>query len=133
MAFSAGSSTDATDKNDVLKFKDVNSASQWLFREALDPSNNSEVCLPDDPELLGDLTARRFSVIAGKIVVESKDDKIDSEGIRIKGVRSRLGRSPDKGDGVVIAWWTANYGSVVADWNSISGLGHVEGYKNRWQ
>lgn len=111
--FNGSEGTDRRDKSGKLSFRNTRSASWWLFREALDPDNGLGLCLPDDPELLSDLAAPRFQVIGGKIVVESKDD--DSKGER-KGIKSRLGRSPDCGDSVVIAWWTANAtGSYVFD------------------
>lgn len=102
IAFNGSEGTELTDKSGILSFRNVRSASYWLFREALDPDNGSGVCLPDDPELLSDLAAPRFKVIAGKIIVESKDDDAAT---KTKGIRSRLGRSPDCGDAVVISWW----------------------------
>lgn len=66
----------------------------WRFREALDPSqeNGSSIALPDDPELVADLTAPTFEVVNGKIKAEPKDK-----------VCARIGRSTNKGDAVVMA------------------------------
>ena len=66
----------------------------WQFREALDPSQDggSPIALPDDPELVSDLTAPRYEVTARGVKVEAKEDVV-----------ARLGRSPDKGDAVVMA------------------------------
>lgn len=114
-AFSGGEKTTQRDKTQRFKFKNVRSASYWLFREALDSGNEAEVCLPDDPELLADLAAPRFKVVGGVIQVESKDDDTDDSGNRVKGIRSRLGRSPDCGDAVVEAWWLRmNSGPLVS-------------------
>lgn len=103
IAFSGGSSTNLKDKNEFLRFGNVRSAAYWLFREALDPNSGLDIILPDDQELLGDLTAPNFKVVTGTIKVESKDDDPKTHE---KGLKSRLGRSPDLGDAVIQAWYT---------------------------
>ena len=67
----------------------------WRFREALNPDQpgGSLVALPDDPELRSELSSVRYIPDVAKIQLESKVD-----------VKSRLGRSPDKADAVVMAW-----------------------------
>lgn len=77
-------------------FTNVRSAAYWGIREALDPDQpqGSPVALPDDPELVADLTAATFRIGARGIEVESKES-----------VCARLGRSTDKGDAVVMCWW----------------------------
>lgn len=79
----------------VLGFVNRRSEVFWRFREALDPSQDggSPVALPDDPELVADLTAPTFEVTPRGVKVEPKDKLV-----------ARLGRSPDKGDAVVLAW-----------------------------
>jgi len=73
----------------------------WMLRDALDPENNSTIALPDDPELLRDLCSARYVPMAGgKVKVESKDE-----------IKARIGRSPDKGDAVLLANY--NYGSLI--------------------
>ena len=95
-AFNAGAGTDARDQSGELGFLNVRAASWWGMRERLDPAGPSCVALPPDDQLLGDLTAPKWDVTsAGKIRVESKDD-----------IKKRLGRSPDKGDAVVMAFWS---------------------------
>lgn len=78
------------------KFTNTRSAAHWIFREALDPAQEggSPIALPDDPKLVADLTAATFEVTANGIKVESKVDVCD-----------RLGRSTDRGDAVIMAWW----------------------------
>ncbi len=53
--------------------------------------------MPDDQELLSDLTSVRFSAVQNRgvmsIKAETKEDVV-----------KRLGRSPDKGDAVVMCW-----------------------------
>jgi hypothetical protein len=65
----------------------------WRFREQLNPDQEggSVIALPDDPELLADLATPTFEVKTSGIQVESKDE-----------IKKRLGRSPDKGDAVVM-------------------------------
>jgi hypothetical protein len=91
--------TEAKDKSGTLAFVNVRAEAYWRMREALDP-NTSKLSLPDDPELLGDLVAPRWSMQSNGIKIESKDD-----------IKKRLGRSPDCGDAVALAL----YGNVSVD------------------
>jgi hypothetical protein len=79
-----------------MAFTNKRSAALWLFREALDPGQpgGSPIALPPDPEVLADLTAPTFEVTARGIKAETKED-----------VCERLGRSTDKGDAVMMAWF----------------------------
>jgi hypothetical protein len=88
-------------RDNQLKFANVRTEAYWRFREALDPSQvgGASMALPDnDKELLADLTAPTFETRSGKggmvIHLEPKDKLV-----------KRLGRSPDKGDAVVMCWW----------------------------
>lgn len=86
-----------------MRFRNYRAKIWWRFREALDPATESGqmIALPPDPELKADLCAPQWSLTPGGILVEPKDDKIGPEGMRISGIKSRLGRSPNKGDAVV--------------------------------
>jgi hypothetical protein len=79
-----------------LGFTNVRSAAYWSFREALEPMADqpSPISLPNDPELVSDLTAPKFKIERSGISITPKD-------VLVKN----LGRSPDKGDAVVMAWW----------------------------
>lgn len=82
----------------LLAFKNRRTEAYWRFREALDPANpehpgGSPIVLPDDRHLVADLTAPTFTVKGKVIELEPKED-----------VCKRLGRSPDRGDAVVMAW-----------------------------
>lgn len=88
------------DRTGLLKFRNIRAAAHWKFREALDPDHGDEVALPPDTELLIDLTASRYKLTVAGVQIEDKDD-----------IKERIGRSPDKGDAVVLAWWTALYGT----------------------
>lgn len=78
-----------------LAFYNRRSRAYWRFREALDPSQpqGSTIALPPDPALVADLTAATFTVGPRGIHVEAKEHIV-----------KRLGRSPDRGDAVVMAW-----------------------------
>lgn len=92
--------TDATDKSGKLRFRNVRAAAWWAMREALDPSTGANITLPDDPELKSDLCAPRWSLSGGRVVIEEKEE-----------IKKRIGRSPDAGDAVVIANYTAQQGA----------------------
>jgi hypothetical protein len=79
-----------------LHFTNKRSAAYWAMREALDPGQpgGSPIALPPDPKLLADLTAPTFEVTANGIKAEPKEKVCD-----------RLGRSTDRGDAVVMAWF----------------------------
>jgi hypothetical protein len=67
----------------------------------LDPKTGDNVALPPDPELKADLCAALWTLTPGGILVESKEDKIGADGVKIAGLKRRLGRSPDKGEAVL--------------------------------
>lgn len=80
-----------------LKFSNKRSESYWRFREALDPDqeHGSNICLPDDPGLVADLTAPDFRITSRGIQITPKEDLV-----------KELGRSTDRGDAVIMAWTT---------------------------
>lgn len=84
-------------KDNTLKFSNIRSEAYWRFREALDPSQEggSAIALPPDPVMVADLCAPTYSITgAHGIVLESKELVV-----------KRLGRSPDRGDAVIMAWF----------------------------
>lgn len=89
--------TDVTDKSGMMKFVNLRSAVWWKLREALDPDNPEALAIPDDPILIGDLTAPLYTHISsGRVKVESKDD-----------IRLRIGRSTDAADALALAYHNA--------------------------
>lgn len=75
----------------------VRSAAYWNLRELLDPSYDSKIMLPPDDLMISDLTTPTWTITTGvppKIQVETKDKVVE-----------RLGRSPDRGDAVVMSFW----------------------------
>lgn len=94
-AFNASEGTERLDRSGELGFTNCRSAAWWNLREMLDPAYGATLALPDDPLLIGDLTAPRWRVLSGgRIQIEAKDD-----------IRKRVGRSTDSGDAVVQACW----------------------------
>lgn len=79
-----------------LHFTNKRTAALWGMREALDPGQpgGSPIALPPDPELMADLTAPTFIPTPNGIKAETKED-----------VCARLGRSTNKGDAVIMAWY----------------------------
>jgi hypothetical protein len=95
--FNGAAGSTARTKDGSLSFANKRAQAWWKFREELDPEQEggSVIALPPDPELRSDLTAPcmipRAIEIRGEIQLESKED-----------LRKRIGRSPGKGDAVVM-------------------------------
>ncbi|HKV45348.1 MAG TPA: hypothetical protein VJT32_11860 [bacterium] len=88
---------------DPKRFKNKRAELFWLLREGLE---RGKLALPDDDELLADLSALRYRFDQqGRIVLESKDE-----------VRQRLGRSPDRGDAVALACAGSTHGGRPLVW-----------------
>lgn len=86
-------SKDQLDKaSQQLKFKNNRAFLMWRFREALEPEKGENYALPPDSELKADLCAPRWKMTASGIQIELKEE-----------VKKRIGRSPDKGDAVILA------------------------------
>lgn len=75
-----------------LKFANLRAELWWRMREALDPNTEYPIALPPDSKLKADLCAPLWKMTKGGIQVEAKDD-----------LKKRIGRSPDRGDAVVMA------------------------------
>jgi hypothetical protein len=85
------------------EFSDLRSQMWWQLRMDLQ-EENSIVVLPDDDELVADLTIPKYETHKNQIRVESKDK-----------IKKRLGRSPNKGDALVYwNWVRARRGTVAA-------------------
>lgn len=88
------------DRDREWGFTNTRGAAYWRLRELLDPAFRADIMLPEDDLLTADLTAPTWDVTTGvppRIKVEPKDD-----------VAARLGRSPDRGDAVAMAYWAEN-------------------------
>ena len=77
----------------MLGFLNKRAEITWRMREMLDPTAKQRVALPPDPQLRADLSSYRWKLITGgRIQIEMKED-----------IKVRLGRSPDRGDAVILA------------------------------
>jgi len=97
LAYVGSGKTSHRDRSGKFGFTNVRSAAYWNLRELLDPAYDPVLALPPDDLMISDLTTPRWDVTSGvppKYQVEAKDKVVE-----------RLGRSPDRGDGVVMAMW----------------------------
>ena len=95
IAYKGAEKTARRTKDKQLAFYNKRAEAYWRFREALDPDqpNGSPIALPNDPELMAELTTPTFEIDIRGIKIMSKEDVCED-----------LGRSPDKADAVVMAW-----------------------------
>ncbi len=84
--------TSARAAGGAFGFANTRAELYWRLREALDPNGPYQLALPDDRELLAELTAPKWEPTSRGIKIESK-----------KQIAKRLGRSPDKADAVTLA------------------------------
>jgi hypothetical protein len=94
----------ATDKSGRLRFFNQRSELWWKMREALDPANNTGICLPKDKQLLADLCAPRWELSGSTIQVESRE-----------AIIKRIGRSPDWASAYCLALMDTPRRSMFSD------------------
>jgi hypothetical protein len=87
-----GVGSSAVDKTGKLKMRNLKAEIAWKFREELDPATGSNICLPDTPQVLADLTSYRWRLTLGGVILEEKADQ-----------KERIGRSPDVGEAILLA------------------------------
>lgn len=94
LQFNGANSSQAKTRDGTLAFYNKRAEAWWRFREELDPGQQggSAIALPPDPQLRADLAAPTWELTTRGIKIESKDD-----------IKDRIGRSPDRGDAVVMA------------------------------
>jgi len=92
-AFNGAAASTTKTKDGKLSFVNKRAEAWWKFREELDPGQQggSAIALPPDPQLRADLAAPTWKLTTRGIQIESKDD-----------IKARIGRSPDRGDSVVM-------------------------------
>lgn len=91
--FNASHKAPPDDRYELFKFKNKRSWAWWNLREQL---RLGHVCIDvaDTTRVFQDLASPKYKISGDKVItVESKDD-----------MKKRLGRSPDEGDAVVMAW-----------------------------
>jgi hypothetical protein len=97
VAYTGSGKSPLRDRSKQFGMYNTRSAAYWHLRELLDPEYDSILCLPPDDLLLSDLTTPKWEVTAGvppKIKIETKESVVE-----------RLGRSPDRGDAVAMAFY----------------------------
>jgi hypothetical protein len=106
-AFDAAAASGRMTADRQLYFANLRAEAIWRLREALNPDQlgGSIIELPPDPQLFADLTAVRWKLTSRGIQIESKEDLKKPE---------RLGRSPDRGDAVIMAWSEGDRAIVAA-------------------
>jgi hypothetical protein len=90
-----------------LTFTNIRTEAYWRFREALDPDQRggSRIALPPDRVLMSDLTSPSYKITSQGIEIEPKDKLV-----------ARIKRSTDRGDAVVMAWFSG--AKMESDWSS---------------
>jgi len=120
LAYVGSARTTVRDRSGKYGFVNVRSAAYWNMRELLDPAYEPMLALPPDDLMISDLTTPRWDITSGsppKYQVEQKDKVVE-----------RLGRSPDRGDSIVMAFWadrhqgTGNFAAPVGVM-PVTGLG----------
>jgi hypothetical protein len=92
-AFDGSKPSTARTRDGKLAFVNKRAEAWWKFREALDPGQpgGAAIALPPDPQTRADLAAPTWALTPRGIKIEAKEE-----------IRARLGRSPDRGDAVVM-------------------------------
>lgn len=81
-----------TAKDSRIPFYNLRAQLYWRLREALHPKSGLGLAIKRSASVKAQLTAHRWKMKGGKILIESKDD-----------IRERLGNSPDEADAIVEA------------------------------
>lgn len=82
----------AASREGNLPFFNLRAELWWKMREALDPENGDDLCLPPDNDLLVELCSPKWTHKKSGIQVESKEE-----------IKKRIGRSTDHADAVIYA------------------------------
>jgi hypothetical protein len=90
-----------------MQFANTRAEAYWRLYEALDPSQpgGSQICLPPSQRLYSDLCSIRWN----KNPEDNKVVQLESK----KDLCARIGRSPDEGDAVVMAWYRGTKGANI--------------------
>ena len=89
-----------------FRFRNKRAEMYWRLREALDPMSGFSLSLPPDPELRAELCAVHFT-IKGNAMSTSGAVITLEEKSEVK--KNLSGRSPDKADALVLAWYTGHH------------------------
>ena len=106
--YNSAEKTEFTDRSGMLEFRNVRSAAHWNLRQLLDPDTEDQIALPPGRDLRLELCAATWRNSPSGVIIEDKDS-----------IRERLGRSPDRADAVVMAFWPVS--SASSAYRSMSG------------
>jgi hypothetical protein len=94
-AVNFASASEYRDKSGKLKMRNFRSELYWRMRDALDPNGGDDAALPPGNEIVADLCSARYKLTTAGVQVEEKEE-----------IKKRLGRSPDKGESILLANYT---------------------------
>ncbi|MGH2620738.1 MAG: LAGLIDADG family homing endonuclease [Anaerolineales bacterium] len=97
------------DRTGMIKFANRRAEAWFRLRDALDPNYGSNLALPPDTELKAELAAPRWKNTLSGALLEAKES-----------IKSRISRSTDRADAVVMAWFARGKTNLVR--NVIPGL-----------
>jgi hypothetical protein len=92
IGLNSASSSFAVSREGSLPFVNLRAELWWKMREALDPENGDDICLPPDNDLFTELCSPKWMHKKSGIQVESKEE-----------IKKRIGRSTDHADAVIYA------------------------------
>lgn len=93
------------DSTGQYEFLNMRAYLYWAIRDWLNPANKKSAALPPDAELLQELTETKWKFRSdGKIQIEAKEE-----------LKSRIKRSPDKGDALANTFYPVPEYSVQAE------------------
>lgn len=95
IGFNASNAATRSPPGGKLRYVNMRAQAWWEMRMRLDPANNPKIALPPDEQLAADLAAPTWKLTPRGIQIESKEELRKP---------TRLGRSTDKGDAVVMAF-----------------------------
>lgn len=88
----ASGKSEYRDRSGKYKMRNTRAEYYWRMRDALDPEFGDDVALPPGNEIVADLCSARYTPSSAGIIIEEKVD-----------IKKRLGRSPDKGEAILLA------------------------------
>lgn len=93
------------DRSRKLVMRNLRAEYYWRMRDALDPVFGDDVALPPGNDIVADLCSARYEVKTSGVIIENKDD-----------IKNRLGRSPDKGESILLANLRTISGAGLVGW-----------------
>ncbi len=92
MPINAAAASTYRDRSGKLKMRNMRAEYYWRMRDSLDPKDGDDVALPPGNEVVADLCSAHYSVTTSGVLVEKKEE-----------IKKRIGRSPDKGESILLA------------------------------